>query len=79
MVTVMNTSATIKRELGKVASALDENISDAEMDQLLENRNDEIEALLEEARQAISRGEVAPLEPLHVFLRRARERYKADR
>ncbi|HWE05505.1 MAG TPA: hypothetical protein VG274_02280 [Rhizomicrobium sp.] len=74
----MSTNATIKRELGKVATALDENVSDAEMDQLLGDRHDEIEALLEEARQAIRRGEVAPLEPLHVFLRRARERSKAD-
>jgi phage tail tape-measure protein len=75
----MNMSNAIKQELGRVATALDENVSDAEMDQLLKDRHDEIEALLEEARQAISRGKTAPLEPLHVFLRRARERHKADR
>lgn len=34
----------------------------------------EIEAMLEEAREAEERGETTPLEPLHVFLRRARER-----
>ncbi|HEY4114565.1 MAG TPA: hypothetical protein VGM17_10950 [Rhizomicrobium sp.] len=49
-------------------------MSDAEMDRLLADRHLEIEALLAEARSSIQRGEVAPLEPLHDFLRRARER-----
>lgn len=73
----MTASTTIKKELGRVATALDENISDIEMDRLLSERHDEIEALLEEARQAKARGEIKPLEPLHLFLRRARERYAA--
>jgi len=75
----MTTNTTMKRDLGKVATALDENMSDAEMDRLLADRHDEIEELLEEARASISRGDVAPLEPLHMFLRRAHERFKANR
>ncbi len=72
----MNVNPTLKRDFGKVASALGENVTDEEMEILLANRHDEIEALLEEARQAKKRGEVAPLEPLHAFLRRARERFR---
>lgn len=53
----MTRNAALKRDLGKVALALDE-----------------IETLLEEARLDEQRGEEAPLEPPHVFLRRARER-----
>jgi hypothetical protein len=49
-------------------------ITNKEMDQLLANRRDEIEALLEEARESKRRGSIAPLEPLHAFLRRARKR-----
>jgi phage tail tape-measure protein len=70
----MSTNATLKRDLAKVASALKENISDEEMDQLLAGRRQEIEILLEEAREAKRRGAVTALEPLHGFLRRARER-----
>jgi hypothetical protein len=69
------TSTAIKKDLGKVAAALEENLSDAEMDRLLSERHDEIETLLDEAREARARGDVAPLEPLHDFLRRARERF----
>jgi phage tail tape-measure protein len=69
----MNTTAALKRQLGKVAAALDENLSDREMDQLLAERGDEIEALLEEAREDERRGNEAPLEPLHKFLLRARK------
>ena len=75
----MTMNSTLRRDLGKVATALDENISDAEMDRLLADRNEEIESLLEEAREAERRGETAPLEPLHAFLRRARERFKVTR
>jgi len=75
----MTASTTIKRDLGKVATALDENISEMEMDRLLADRHDEIERLLDEARAAKERGDVAPLEPLHVFLRRAQERFKVSR
>ena len=70
----MNTTAALKRQLGKVAAALDENLSDREMDQLLAERGDKIEALLEEAREDERRGNEAPLEPLHKFLLRARKR-----
>lgn len=63
----MNGNPPLKRDFGK--SALGENLPDAEMDTLLNSRHDEIEALLEEAREAKARGDVAPLEPLHVFLR----------
>jgi hypothetical protein len=70
----MNVNPNLKRDFGKVVSALGENVPDAEMDTLLKSRQDEIEILLEEARQAKARGEIAPLEPLHDFLRRARER-----
>jgi hypothetical protein len=73
----MSTRALNKDYLGTIATALDENISDEEMDRLLTDRHDEIETLLAEAREAKARGEFAPLEPLHVFLRRARERYEA--
>jgi hypothetical protein len=48
------------------------------MDALLAARHDEIEAKLDEARAAKARGEFAQLEPLHVFLRRARERFNAS-
>jgi hypothetical protein len=75
----MTTNATLKRDLGKVATALEENLSDEEMDRLLADRREEIEALLEEAQESIRRGDVAPLEPLDVFLRRARERFNANR
>ena len=74
---IMN--STLKRDFGKVATALDENVSDEEMEQLLADRHEEIEALLDEAREAQRRGAVAPLEPLHAFLRRARERFHAER
>lgn len=68
-------TATVRKDLGRVASALEDNLSDAELDRLLRERHDEVEALLEEAREAKARGDVAPLEPLHLFLRRARERF----
>jgi hypothetical protein len=75
----MNTRTIKRNELGTVAAVLEENISDAAMDQLLIDRHDEIEGLLDEARNAKERGEFAPLEPLHVFLRRARERFESKR
>lgn len=71
----MTTNTTLKRELGKAATALDENISDEEMDRLLAERREEIEALLDEARRDRERGDEAPLEPLHFFLRQARGRF----
>jgi hypothetical protein len=75
----MNTRATTKKDLGRIAIALNENISEEEMDGLLTERHEEVAVLLEEARVAIAHGEVAPLEPLHTFLCRARERLKASR
>jgi hypothetical protein len=69
------TSVSVKKDLGRVASALEENLSDAELDRLLADQHEQIEALLEEAREAKARGDAAPLEPLHVFLSRARERF----
>ena len=68
----MSTTATLKRQLGKVAAALDENLSDEEIDGLLSERMEEIEVLLDEARADEERGDEAPLEPLHKFLLRAR-------
>ena len=70
----MNVNPKLQREFGKVASALGENVSDQEMETLLADRHEEIEGLLEAAREAKARGDVAPLEPLHEFLRRARAR-----
>lgn len=70
----MNVNQKLQRDFGKVASALGENVSDEEMEALLADRHDEIEALLDEAHRAKARGDVEPLEPLHAFLRRARER-----
>lgn len=70
----MSTNAKLRQDFARVTAALDENVSDIEMDQLLAGRHDEIERLLDEAREAQLRGAVAPLEPLHIFLRRARER-----
>ena len=52
-------------------------LNSSEMDRLLADRHDEIQAKLDEGYAAKARGESAPLEPLHVFLRRARERLKA--
>jgi hypothetical protein len=73
----MSTKTLDKTGLGTIATVLAENISDAEMDRLLAERHDEIEGLLAEAREARARGEFAALDPLYVFLRRARERYEA--
>lgn len=72
----MNTNV---KDKGPVAKLLDDVATDAELEQLLAERHDEIEALLEEARKAKAEGRAAPLEPLHEFLRRARERLKAKR
>jgi hypothetical protein len=52
-------------------------ISEEEMDRLLDAQHDEVVTMLEEGRAAIERGEVAPLPPLHEFLRVARTRFEA--
>jgi hypothetical protein len=77
IMTNMSANTARKKALGTVETVLDENLSDAEMDRLLAERRDEIESKLDEAYAAKARGDSAPLEPLHVFLRRARERLKA--
>jgi hypothetical protein len=75
----MSAKAAHRKSVGAVETVLDENLSEAEMDRLLADRHDEIQAKLDEAQAAKKRGDVAPLEPLHVFLRRARERLKTAR
>jgi hypothetical protein len=59
-----------------ISTILDERMTDAELDRVLSERHDEVEALLEEARVAKAEGRYAPLEPLHQFLGRARERFE---
>jgi hypothetical protein len=59
---------------GMVEAGLDDAISEEEMDRTLAVRRDEVEALLKQGRDEVARGEVAPLEPLHVFLNDARKR-----
>jgi hypothetical protein len=60
--------------MGQVEAVLVDWISEAEMDHLLAADTDEINALLQEAYEEVDRGECAPLEPLHVLLKKARER-----
>ncbi len=71
--------STANPKLGKgiVEAVLDDSISDEEMDRTLADQHDVIEAKLKEARDEAARGEVAVLEPLHVFLNDARKRFKA--
>ena len=54
-----------------------ETISEDEMDRRLEMQHDEVVAMLEEARAQRDQGKFAPLEPLAVFLKRARQRFAA--
>jgi hypothetical protein len=61
-----------------VAQALDSAPPD-ELDNVLRERREEVDALLEEAQFARSEGRFAPLEPLHDFLRRARARFRNAR
>ena len=75
--TNMSAKMAHRKALAKAAAIPDGNLSDAEMDRLLAGRHAEIEAKLDEARAAKARGDFGPLEPLHVFLRRARDRLKA--
>ncbi|HVY33921.1 MAG TPA: hypothetical protein VG960_05820 [Caulobacteraceae bacterium] len=72
-------SANPKPGKGIIEAILDDNISDQEMDRALADQRDEIDAKLKQARDEMVRGEVAPLEPLHVFLHEARTRFKAGR
>jgi len=70
----MNTNL---KDKGLIAKILDADTTDLEMDRALVDGHDDVEALLEEARDAKAGGNFAPLEPLHDFLRRARERFKS--
>ena len=63
----------------ELVAKLGEAMTDAKLDRLLAERLEEVEALLEEARKEKAEGRCAPLEPLHEFLRRARERFNATR
>ncbi|HEY2070628.1 MAG TPA: hypothetical protein VGG48_13815 [Rhizomicrobium sp.] len=63
---------------GPVAKVLDEELSETALDRRLERRHEEIEAMLHEARESRERGAFAALEPPHAFLRRARNRFKAN-
>jgi hypothetical protein len=64
---------------GMVEALLDDKISDEEMDRLIADDVDEINALLQEAYDEAARGECAPLEPLHVLLQEAREQARQAR
>ena len=55
-----------------------ETISEDEMERRLEAQHDEVAAMLKEAEESIARGDVAPLESLHVFLKEARENFEAS-
>ncbi len=57
---------------GSIAEMGDEAVTDAEIERLLAERHDEVEAKLAEARKSIARGEAAALEPLSTLLRQAR-------
>lgn len=63
---------------GTLEAVLDDGVSDEEMDRLLAEDRDEIDALLQEAYDARARGDSAPLEPLHILLAEERARFKAS-
>jgi hypothetical protein len=65
------------KDKGPVTKVLYEGTTDSEMDKNLAQNHGKVEALLQEARDAKAQGRFAPLEPLHAFLRRARERFRA--
>lgn len=64
---------------GIVEEVLDDAISDKEMNHLLAEDHDEINALLQEAYDARALGKSAPLEPLHILLAEERARFHASR
>jgi len=78
MINCMNTTSP---HIGKgmVERVLDDAISEEEMDRLLADDVDGINALLQEAYDEVARGECAPLEPLHVLLQEAREQARHPR
>lgn len=61
---------------GMVEAVLDDAISEEEMDRVLAAQHDHVEGMLKQGRDEMARGEVAPLESLHVFLQEARKRLK---
>ena len=63
---------------GIVEEVLDDMISDEEMDYLLAEGHDEINALLQEAYDAKARGESALMEPLHILLAEERACFHAS-
>jgi hypothetical protein len=64
---------------GMVETALDDTISEEEMDRRLAVDGDEVNALLREAYDELARGECAPLEPLHVLRQEPREQARRAR
>ena len=54
-----------------------EAVTEADIERYLKEHHDEIAGKLQEAEESIARGDVAPLEPLHVLLREARWNAKA--
>ena len=70
---------TRSKDKPSISRILGEHMTDAELDRMLSERHEEVEALLEEARIAKAEGRYASLEPLHEFLRRARERFEKTR
>ncbi len=77
---MMDSMRTASQQIGKgiVEEGLDDTMSDEEMDFLLAEDRDEINALLQEAYDAKARGDSAPLEPLHVLLAEERARFLAS-
>ncbi len=71
---------TARPQIGKglVEDVLDNTISDDQIDCLLAEDHDEINALLQEAYDAKERGDSARLEPLHVLLAEERARFNAS-
>ena len=61
-----------KSSKGAEATVPVDDASEEAMDQLLADRQGEIEAKLRQAYEDKARGDYAPLEPLHILLREAR-------
>jgi hypothetical protein len=71
---------SVKPQIGSVVEdMLDDTISEDQIDCMLAEDHDEINALLKEAYDAKERGDSAPLEPLHVLLAEERTRFSASR
>ncbi len=68
-----------KTGVGIAETVLGDDIAEGEMDRLLADRHGEIDAKLREAYADRVHGHFAPLEPLHILLREAREGVKNAR